>query len=204
MIIASPTSALIASVISRKSETSYDGAPSGLRAWMCTWTAPSSTMRRASAAYSSGVYGIAGHWSRLASDPEIEQVMTTGSSRLKAPSAGSGKSYFSQCPRRRRISNRANEVRARRIDEVDPLALLDLAPDLAGRVLLGVQVHVGLALLQVLDRGGEVRDAGGLGELLGGQRAALGQLARLRADVDDHRAGDAPLAEVDVRGLDGA
>jgi hypothetical protein len=31
----------------------------------------------------------------LASDPEIEQVMTTGSSRLKAaPSAGSGKSYF--------------------------------------------------------------------------------------------------------------
>src|SRR3954447_15129185 len=143
MIRASPTSALIASVISRKSSTSYDGAPSGRRAWMWTWTPPSSTMRRASAAYSSGVYGIAGHWSRLASDPEIEQVMTTGSSRLKAaPSAGSGKSYFPQCPRRRRISNRA-----------DPLALLDLAADLARGVLLGVQVDVGLALLEVLDRG---------------------------------------------------
>src|ERR671935_824882 len=45
---------------------------------MCT--PPSSTIRRASAAYSSGVYGIAAHWSRLASEPEIEQVMTTGSS----------------------------------------------------------------------------------------------------------------------------
>ena len=31
------------------------GVPSGLRAWMCTWTPPSSTIRRASAAYSSGV-----------------------------------------------------------------------------------------------------------------------------------------------------
>src|SRR5579884_63108 len=46
--------------------------------WM--WTPPSSTIRRASAAYSAGVYGIAGHWSRLASAPEIAQVMTTGSS----------------------------------------------------------------------------------------------------------------------------
>src|SRR4051794_17339533 len=46
--------------------------------WMCT--PPSSTIRRASAAYSSGVYGMAGHWSRFASEPEIEQVMTTGSS----------------------------------------------------------------------------------------------------------------------------
>src|SRR4051794_7400712 len=43
---------------------------------------PSSTIRRASAAYSSGVYGIAGHWSRLATAPEIEQVRITGSSRL--------------------------------------------------------------------------------------------------------------------------
>ena len=34
---------------------------------------PSSTARRASAAYSSGVYGIAGHCSRLAIAPEIEQ-----------------------------------------------------------------------------------------------------------------------------------
>src|ERR1700722_11308307 len=44
--------------------------------------APSSTARLASAPYSSGVYGIAGHCSRLAITPEIEQVMTTGSSRL--------------------------------------------------------------------------------------------------------------------------
>src|SRR5947209_13102687 len=67
---------------------------------MWTITPPSSAMRRASAPYSSGVYGIAGHWSRLASDPEIEQVMTTGSSRLKAcPSAGSGKSYSPPCHR---------------------------------------------------------------------------------------------------------
>ena len=42
---------------------------------------PSSTIRRASAAYSSGVYGIAGHWSRLATAPEIEQVMMAGSSK---------------------------------------------------------------------------------------------------------------------------
>src|SRR5205823_14158179 len=47
--------------------------------WM--WTPPSSTIRRASAAYSSGVYGIAGHWSRFAIVPEIAQVITTGSSR---------------------------------------------------------------------------------------------------------------------------
>src|SRR3954470_15450682 len=108
---------------------------------MCTWTPPSSTIRRASAAYSSGVYGIAGHWSRLASDPEIEQVMTTGSSRLKAaPSAGSGKSYFPQCPRRGQTST-----------------LLDLAADLAGRELLGVDVDVRVAGLDVLDGGGEVR-----------------------------------------------
>src|SRR5262245_49196964 len=49
---------------------------------------PSSTARRASAAYSSGVYGIAGHWSRLATAPEIEHVMIAGSSkRLIARSA---------------------------------------------------------------------------------------------------------------------
>src|ERR1700688_1272045 len=47
-------------------------------------TPPSSTIRRDSAAYSSGVYGIAGHCSRLAIAPEIEQVITTGSSRLIA------------------------------------------------------------------------------------------------------------------------
>src|SRR5579863_4801972 len=49
---------------------------------MWIWTPPSSTIRRASAAYSSGVYGIAGHWSRFAIAPEIAQVITTGSSRL--------------------------------------------------------------------------------------------------------------------------
>ena len=43
---------------------------------------PSSTIRRASAAYSSGVYGIAGHCSRLATAPEMAQVRMTGSSRL--------------------------------------------------------------------------------------------------------------------------
>ena len=53
---------------------------------MCT--PPSSTIRRASAAYSSGVYGIAGHCSRLASAPEIAQVMTTGSSRLMVSRIG--------------------------------------------------------------------------------------------------------------------
>ena len=39
---------------------------------------PSSTARFASAAYSSGVYGIAGHWSRFATAPEIEQVTMHG------------------------------------------------------------------------------------------------------------------------------
>ena len=51
----SPTSSRIASVIARKSSTSYDGVPSGVRAWMWIIDAPSSTTRRASAAYSSGV-----------------------------------------------------------------------------------------------------------------------------------------------------
>src|SRR5580704_8942170 len=48
------------------------------------WTPPSSTIRRASAAYSAGVYGIAGQWSRFATAPEIEQQMITGSSRAIA------------------------------------------------------------------------------------------------------------------------
>ena len=46
------------------------------------WTPPSSTIRRASAPYSSGVYGIAGHCSRFAIAPEIAHVMITGSSTL--------------------------------------------------------------------------------------------------------------------------
>ena len=55
MISASPTSARIASVIARKSSIACDGAPSGVRACRWTITPPSSTTRRASAAYSAGV-----------------------------------------------------------------------------------------------------------------------------------------------------
>src|SRR3954469_9637163 len=80
-MITSSTSAWIASVIARKSSISKLGTPSGVRAWMWICTPPSSTIRRASAAYSSGVYGIAGHWSRLAIAPEIEQLMITGSEK---------------------------------------------------------------------------------------------------------------------------
>ncbi len=54
-MITSSTSALIASVIAWKSSISYEGVPSGVRAWMWICEAPSSTERRASAAYSSGV-----------------------------------------------------------------------------------------------------------------------------------------------------
>src|SRR3954469_3598555 len=78
----SPTASRIASVIARKSSTSYDGVPSRVRAWVWIIDAPSSTARRASSAYSSGVYGIAGHWSRLATAPLIELVITTGSLKL--------------------------------------------------------------------------------------------------------------------------
>src|SRR5918996_986919 len=84
----SPTSARIASVIARKSSTSYDGVPSGVRAWMWIIEPPLSTIRRASAAYSSGVYGIAGHWSRLATAPEIAQVRMTGLSTVMAWAGG--------------------------------------------------------------------------------------------------------------------
>src|ERR1043166_1615547 len=144
----SPTSARIASVIARKSSISYEGEPSGVRAWMWTWTPPSSTIRRASAAYSSGVYGIAGHWSRLASDPEIEQVMTTGSSRLKAaPSAESGKCYFP----------RTMPAEGAPVKRWALLLGLDLPADLAAGVVLRVDVDVRLAGAEVLDRGGEVR-----------------------------------------------
>src|SRR3954462_8875593 len=81
-MITSLTSASIACVIAWKSSISYDGVPSGLRAWMWIIDAPSSTARFASAAYSSGVYGIAGHWSRFATAPLIELVITTGSLKL--------------------------------------------------------------------------------------------------------------------------
>ena len=72
-------------MIARKSSTSYDGTPSGVRAWMWIIDAPSSTARRASSAYSSGVYGIAGHCSRFATAPEIEQVTMQGSSKRLIP-----------------------------------------------------------------------------------------------------------------------
>src|SRR3954454_11041924 len=78
----SETAPRIASVMARKSSTAWLRVPSGRRAWMWILTPPSSTIRRASAAYSAGVYGIAGHWSRLASAPEVAHVMMTGSSRL--------------------------------------------------------------------------------------------------------------------------
>ena len=42
-------------MIARKSSISYEGVPSGVRAWMWIIDPPSSTIRRASAAYSSGV-----------------------------------------------------------------------------------------------------------------------------------------------------
>src|SRR3954468_20820831 len=81
-MITSSTASRIASVIARKSSISYEGTPSGVRAWMWIIDPPSSTTRFASAAYSSGVYGIAGHWSRLATAPLIELVITTGSLKL--------------------------------------------------------------------------------------------------------------------------
>src|ERR687895_347349 len=45
--------------------------------------APASRARRASAAYSSGVYGMAGHWSRLAATPLIAHVITHASMAAK-------------------------------------------------------------------------------------------------------------------------
>src|SRR3954465_6505626 len=81
MISPSPTSARIACVMAAKSETAKDGVPSTVRAWGWIITAPPSTARRASAAYSAGVYGIAGHCSREASAPETAQVRMTGSLR---------------------------------------------------------------------------------------------------------------------------
>lgn len=53
-------------------------------------TPPSSAIRRAPAARSRGVQGIAGHRARSAGAPEIAQVMMTGSSRLKLAAASAG------------------------------------------------------------------------------------------------------------------
>ena len=63
--------------------------------------APASTARRASAAYSAGVYGIAGHWSRLATAPEMAHVISTGSSTAMG-SLESGTFHSSLCPTGRR------------------------------------------------------------------------------------------------------
>src|SRR4051794_21702333 len=63
---------------------------------------PSSTTRRASAAYSSGVYGMAGHWSRFATAPLIELVMTTGWSKRLMPAAPRVGVPLGRCPRARR------------------------------------------------------------------------------------------------------
>src|SRR5215207_10024287 len=81
-MITSSTASRIASVIARKSSISYDGTPSCVRAWMWIIDAPSSTARLASAAYSSGVYGIAGHWSLFATAPEIDQARQPPQARL--------------------------------------------------------------------------------------------------------------------------
>src|SRR3954452_14235240 len=169
---------------------------------MCTCTPPSSTMRRASAPYSSGVEGIAGHWSRLASDPEIEQVMTTGSSRLtgKRPLAGSGKCYSPPFHRRgtgRRARDRRHRTCASTPGDNEP-ALSDLAADLPAGVLRGVDVDVGLAGADGLHGRGEAGRAGDLRELLGAELAALGQAELLGRDGDHHGAGLARRAEVDV------
>src|ERR1700761_8356933 len=56
-MITSSTAPRIASVIALKSSISYDGVPSGLRAWVWIWAGPSSTARRASSADSSRAGG---------------------------------------------------------------------------------------------------------------------------------------------------
>src|ERR1700754_5102582 len=102
-------------------------------------TPPSSTIRRASAAYSSGVYGIAGHWSRLAMAPEIELLMITGSSkRLIRPPP---------CLRRRRRSSDRPLNRVGQLLERDALvvARLDGELDPVGVALLGIAEGVELS-----------------------------------------------------------
>src|SRR5215211_2045133 len=98
-MITSSTESRMACVIALKSSTSKDGIPSGVRAWMWIIEQPSSTARLASAAYSSGVYGIAGHCSRSATAPEIAQVMMQGFAKRLMPSVlkvGSPTFYFDQ------------------------------------------------------------------------------------------------------------
>ena len=95
-------------MIARKSSISCDGVPSGVRACRCTITPPSSTTRRASAAYSAGVYGIAGHCSREASAPDMAQVRMTGSS------IGAEAIAASRCARPCRRTSRGRRGRAGR------------------------------------------------------------------------------------------
>src|SRR5579864_4661947 len=63
--------------ISVKVSTLQSGPPLGVRAWMCTIAAPASAARFASSAISRGEYGMAGHWSRVASTPVKAALMTT-------------------------------------------------------------------------------------------------------------------------------
>ena len=77
------------------------------------WTPPSSTIRRASAAYSSGVYGIAGHWSRLAIAPEIAQVMTTGSVSMDPQTGTTPFRFHGRSTRLPAASSSARQIVAR-------------------------------------------------------------------------------------------
>src|SRR6267378_4139814 len=63
--------------ISANVSTRQSGPPSGVRAWMWTIAAPASAARPASSPNSLGVYGMAGHWSRVASTPVSAAVTTT-------------------------------------------------------------------------------------------------------------------------------
>src|SRR6476661_3123893 len=119
--------------------------------WICE--APSSTARRASAAYSSGVYGIAGHWSRLAITPLIEQLITTGSSNeLIAPNLPSGALYVGIDRKRRTGTSYRHH----------PVALLRLLDVLVARHLQRPgDRRAGLARVDhVVDHGVAGRDVG--------------------------------------------
>src|SRR5918996_2645141 len=135
----SSTAPRIASVIARKSSISYEGTPSGVRAWTWIIEQPSSTARFASAAYSSGVYGMAGHWSRPATAPEIEQVTMQGSSKRLIGAAASRRAP----PGRRRRSARSHRHHTMLLPRPrDPLRLRHLErPDHRGARLARVD-HV--------------------------------------------------------------
>src|SRR2546425_5470722 len=84
--------------ISAKVSTLQSGPPSGLRAWMCTIAAPASAARLASSPISLGVYGMAGHCSRVASTPvsaaEMTVLLLRGPRELTAqPQSSWGSSY---------------------------------------------------------------------------------------------------------------